>query len=194
MKNIGWDAYQIFLAVARHGGLTGASVQTGLSPATIGRRILQLEEMAGLALFSRSQAGYALTVDGQALYEQVLGMEAASRKLESWREGTGGTVTVRVMAGTWGGRLIAENITAIVNPRENIRIDLRTGERRAQLAHRENDIGIRAVAPDEPNLAGRLLSDVAYAAYRLKNAPDYLGERCRDFRRRSSIALSALAA
>ena len=57
MKNVTWDSYQLFLDVSRSGGLTGAASLTGLSPATIGRRMVELEERIGKALFQRSQTG-----------------------------------------------------------------------------------------------------------------------------------------
>ena len=44
MKDMSWESYRIFLEVARHGGLTGAAEASGLSPATVGRRVLGLEE------------------------------------------------------------------------------------------------------------------------------------------------------
>ena len=65
MKNTQWDSFQLFVQVARFGGLTGASASSGLSPATIGRRMLDLEHEIGKALFIRSQKGYSLTADGQ---------------------------------------------------------------------------------------------------------------------------------
>lgn len=58
MKNVAWDSYQLFLAVARHGGLTGASAVTALSPATLGRRMVEFEREIGRELFVRSQTGY----------------------------------------------------------------------------------------------------------------------------------------
>ncbi len=174
MKNISWDAYQIFLAVARHGGLTGASQASGLSPATVGRRVLDLEQNVGRQLFLRSQAGYRLTADGQALFEQLQAMDAVVRKVDGWRQEAHGTAVVRLMAGTWGTWLICENIQAIRSDRDGFRLDMSVSERRATLAHREHDIGIRAVVPDEPNLTRRHAGDVAYAAYRQRNAPDGL--------------------
>ncbi|MBL0370722.1 LysR family transcriptional regulator [Rhizobium sp. KVB221] len=172
MKNINWDAYQIFLIVARQRGLTGAALMTGLSPATIGRRILQLEEATGLSLFHRSQNGYTLTTDGEALFSELREMESAVRRVESWRQESGGLVTVRIAVGTWIGWLLMENFRALCAARDPFRIEFTVGERRAQLTHRENDIGIRAFEPEEPNLASRAISEVAYAAYRLKNASD----------------------
>lgn len=169
MKNINWDAYQIFLIVARQGGLTGAAQVTGLSPATVGRRILQLEQATGRSLFQRSQNGYALTGDGSALFTELREMESAMRRVESWRQESGGLVTVRIAVGSWIGWLLMENFGALCSERDRFRIEFTVGERRAQLAHRENDIGMRAFQPEEPNLAARYLGEVAYASYRLKN-------------------------
>lgn len=170
MKDITWDAYQIFLAVARHGGLTGAAQASGLSPATVGRRVLDLEQGIGRQLFLRSQTGYRLTADGQALFEQLKDMDAVVRKVETWRQEAHGSSVVRLMAGTWGTWLICENIQAIRSDRDGFRLDMSVSERRATLAHREHDIGIRAVVPDEPYLARRHGGEVAYAAYRQRNA------------------------
>ena len=71
MKNTQWDSFQLFVQVARFGGLTGASASSGLSPATIGRRMLDLEHEIGKALFIRSQKGYSLTADGQVLLDHL---------------------------------------------------------------------------------------------------------------------------
>lgn len=177
MKDMSWEAYRIFLDVARNGGLTGAGEVSGLSPATVGRRVLQLEEAIGRPLFLRSQTGYRLTSDGQALFDQLVGMEAIARGVESWRQEGQGTSTVRLMAGTWVTWLICENISVICADRDPFRLDLSVSERRATLAHREVDVGIRAVEPTEPNLISRHAGEVAYAAYRRRNAGKTLAGR-----------------
>ncbi|KQV43848.1 MULTISPECIES: LysR family transcriptional regulator [unclassified Rhizobium] len=171
MKDIDWDIYKAFLVVARTNGLTGAAQATGLSPATIGRRMLELEEKTGRSLFLRSQTGYALTADGRALFDQLQEMEAAARKLDHWHREAEGQTTVRIAAGTWIAWLLSENFAAIRNERDPFRIDLRIGESRANLAYREVDIGIRAFEPEEPNLAARPVGLVAYALYRRRNMP-----------------------
>jgi len=164
-----WNSYQLFLDVARGGGLTGAVASSGLSPATIGRRMLELEGQIGRPLFERSQAGYALTGDGQALFDQLLEMEAAARKVDSWQRDAQGASIVRIAAGTWVGWLLSQNMPTICSQRDGFRIDLHLGERRASLAHRESDIGIRAFEPEETNLAAIKIGDVAYAAYQARN-------------------------
>ncbi|WP_086997583.1 LysR family transcriptional regulator [Rhizobium sullae] len=170
MKNAAWDSYQLFLQVARLGGLTGASAATGLSPATIGRRMLELEQETGRMLFARSQTGYRLTADGQILLDHLQEMEAAARKVDAWRQAGEGGVTVKIAAGTWVAWMLTENFSAIRMPADGFIIALTIGEARANLAYRESDIGIRAFEPDESNLAARLLGEVAYAVYVRRNA------------------------
>ncbi|MFA1627752.1 LysR family transcriptional regulator [Rhizobium mongolense] len=170
MKNTPWDSYQLFLQVARRGGLTGASVASGLSPATVGRRMLELEQETGRTLFARSQTGYRLTADGQTLLDHLQEMEAAARKVDAWRQAGEGGATVKIAAGTWVAWLLTENFSAIRMPADAFNIVLTIGEARANLAYRESDIGIRAFEPDEANLAARLLGEVAYAVYVRRNA------------------------
>ncbi|CAN7167670.1 LysR family transcriptional regulator [Neorhizobium sp. LjRoot104] len=177
MKNVNWDAYELFMQVARLGGLSGAAGTTGLSPATIGRRMLDLEEAVGRPLFLRSRTGYQLTADGSALFAQILEMEGAARRIESWkREGAGSTL-VRVACGTWLAWMFTRNLSLIRTERDDFRLDFYVAERRASLMHRESDIGIRAFEPEEPNLAATRLGEVAYAAYRARKAHPSVADR-----------------
>ena len=177
MKNVNWDAYELFMQVARLGGLSHAAGTTGLSPATIGRRMLDLEEAVGRPLFLRSRTGYQLTADGSALFAQILEMEGAARRIESWkREGAGSTL-VRVACGTWLAWMFTRNLSLIRTERDDFRLDFYVAERRASLMHRESDIGIRAFEPEEPNLAATRLGEVAYAAYRARNAHPSVADR-----------------
>ncbi|KKA13638.1 LysR family transcriptional regulator [Sinorhizobium meliloti] len=171
MKNTDWDIYRCFVTVARTGGVTGGAPATGPSPAPGGRRVLGLGGGIGRSPLIRSPTGYTPAGGGRFLFEQLQEMEAAARKVESWqKEGEGATV-VRIAAGTWVSWLIAENFPAICTERDAFNISLTIGEARANLAYRESDIGIRAFEPEETYLAARPVGEVAYAAYRQKNAP-----------------------
>lgn len=170
MKNVSWDAFQLFLAVADHGGLTGAADSTGLSPATLGRRMLDLEQRLATTLFERSQTGYRLTGAGERLRTTLADMEAAARQVEAWRGAVAAGPVVRIACGTWNAQVIATNILHLCGPRDRFRLELTSAEQRAQLAHRENDIGIRAFEPEERNLASVPAGEVAYAPYRARNA------------------------
>ncbi len=171
MKNVDWTAYQLFMAVARHGGLSAAAEQLETSPATLGRHILKLEQAVGRHLFVRSPTGYELTVDGQSLFTELLEMEGASRRLDEWFGKADGLGTVRLAAGSWVGRLLAQNFSKISAAQDPFSIEMHISEERAKLLHRENDVGIRAVEPTERNLASIKTGEVAYCAYRLRNMP-----------------------
>ena len=177
MKNVTWDSYQLFLDVSRSGGLTGAAALTGLSPATVGRRMVELEERIGKALFQRSQTGYALTGDGRTLFDRLQAMENAARDIEGWQKASSASSVVRIAVGTWNAWLLTGNFSAICTDRDDFRIDLFIAEQRASLAHRENDIGIRAFEPQEKNLAAIRTGEVAYAPYRLRNAATTIADR-----------------
>jgi DNA-binding transcriptional LysR family regulator len=177
MKNIPWDSYQIFLAVARAGSLSAAADRIGLSSATIGRRMLELERQMECVLFVRSQSGYSLTGGGQALLDHLSGMETAGRELEIWNAGLCGAVRVRICAGTWCARFLARHLGDLVQTGDRHGIDLGISEERASLAHRSADIGIRAFEPEESNLAAVRLPEVAYAVYAAYDMPPARADR-----------------
>lgn len=165
------------MQVARHGGLSGASAVSGLSPATLGRRMLDLEEAVGRSLFVRSRTGYRLTSDGSTLFSQIMEMEGTIRRIESWKHEGVNAPLVRVACGTWLAWMFTRNLSLIRTEQDNFRLDFYVAERRASLAHRESDIGIRAFEPQEPNLAATKLGDVAYAAYRARSAHPSMADR-----------------
>ncbi len=67
-----WNDIRFFLAVARHGGLTGAARDMKASPSTVARRIETLQASLRTRLFERRPDGYALTeTGGLALGENI---------------------------------------------------------------------------------------------------------------------------
>ncbi|WP_174803981.1 LysR family transcriptional regulator [Martelella limonii] len=171
MKNAPWSLYQLFLLVVRHGGLSGAADESGLSPATVGRHMLDLEKRLGRALFRRSQRGYRLTQDGEKLFAMLREAEGSLRRVADWQGEASAPTLVRLAIGTWNAFLISQHINDIQPPGDRVRLQFVVGEQRASLAHRENHIGIRSFRPEETNLAARRLCAVAYAPFGAKNAP-----------------------
>ncbi|AJY44453.1 LysR family transcriptional regulator [Martelella endophytica] len=171
MKNIPWSHYQLFLSVCRNGGLSGAAAETGLSPATLGRHMLDLERLTGRSLFLRSQAGYRLTADGERLQALLGEADGNLRRVDDWRGEAAAPALVRLAIGTWNAFLVSAHINEFCREGDTFRLQFLVGEARANLAHRENDIGIRSFEPEELNLASIRLCSVAYAPFRAKNAP-----------------------
>lgn len=56
-----------FLAVAREGNLTRAATQLHVTQPAVSLQIKNLQEMLGVALFTRTSHGLLLTRDGEAL-------------------------------------------------------------------------------------------------------------------------------
>lgn len=75
--DIEWNDVRLFLAVAEHGSMTEAARQLGIGQPTASRRLGELEQRLGYALFRRSVEGTSLTSQG----ERWLG---AARHMAEW--------------------------------------------------------------------------------------------------------------
>ena len=166
MDDIAWDDLRIFFHVARSGGLSGAARQTGLSPATIGRRMLALEQRAGRALFERAQTGYSLTRAGQALMQRVSAMQAAAAPVQYFLAGQAAVPDIRLSAGTATTMFLVDRISALIRPGDEFRLNFVTTEAVLDISHREIDLGIRNRPPEAGNLASRPLGTLRFAPYR----------------------------
>jgi len=163
--DVDWDDLRLFLDVARLGGLSAATATTGLSAATLGRRVTTLERQIGEPLFVRSQRGYALTGTGEELLRRAEDVEAAMVSLKRWQEGAAGDRIVRVSAGAWTSDFLSSHISELWNVEDGIRVELVTAYQKVDIGRRAADIGIRSARPTEPNLAGRQIGRVAHALY-----------------------------
>lgn len=163
--DFGWDDLRLFLDVARLGGLSAATGTTGLSAATLGRRITALERQLGEPLFHRSQTGYRLTPAGEALLARAEDVETAMLALKRWKEGAIGDRVVRVSAGAWTSAFLARHIEALWSVEDRFGLELVTANEKIDIGRRNADLGVRNQRPSEQWLAGRLIGKVAYGLY-----------------------------
>lgn len=75
---------QVFKAVADCGGLSAAELELNIGTSTVSRHLKDLETRLGLTLCRRGRAGFALTAEGQRVYEETLRLLAA---VEGFRSG-----------------------------------------------------------------------------------------------------------
>lgn len=162
---INWDDLKLFLDVARLGGLSAAARTTGLSAATLGRRVTSLEQQVGEPLFVRSRTGYSLTSAGTELLERANEVEAGFRSLDRWQQERHGERVVRISAGYWTSGFIGRHIRELWEPQDRFRVELVTANEKVDIGHRHADIGMRNSRPTEQYLAGRLVSHTAFAIY-----------------------------
>ncbi|MFI0471863.1 LysR family transcriptional regulator [Halomonas sp. HMF6819] len=162
-----WDDTRAFLAVARHGTLSGAAGALGLGIATLSRRIERLESSLEVALFIRLQSGYRLTEAGTALVENAEAMEAAAAAI-AFGAGQMRLPTGRVRLAT------AENLaTELVLPAlpelyrryPGLTLELVTDITTVNLHRRDADLALRMVRPTRGNVTLRRLGTLGYGAY-----------------------------
>lgn len=164
-RQISWDDLRLFLDVARLGGLSAATSTTGMSAATLGRRVAALERQIGEPLFHRAYSGYTLTRAGEELLRRAEDVEIAMRSLTRWRDGEIGDRVVRISAGTWTTNFIARHIGEIWDISDPFRIEFVTAYEKIDIGRRNADIGLRNARPTEVNLAGQLIGPMAHAMY-----------------------------
>lgn len=159
-----WNDLAYFSAIARAGGLSRASRELGVSPATLSRRMKAFEVALGRRLFLHGADGYALTADGRDLAQRTGGMENAAQKIALWRD-EAGPVCVRISAGTWTALDLAERLSDYWSPKASWLPEFMYCDLDLDIARREVDIGVRNRRPDQPWVARRQIGWVDYAVY-----------------------------
>ncbi|WP_299967038.1 LysR family transcriptional regulator [uncultured Roseobacter sp.] len=165
-----WDDLRLFVLVAREGGLSPAARLSGRSAATLGRRMLALEQRMGQTLFVRHDRGYALTDAGARLLEGAGEVEARVRRLTTDLSQDARPL-IKVSAGTWTTLALLHQLDHLVGTPPDLRLQFISTEAVLDLAHRTAAIGFRNQRPESPSLAGRRLSRVTFAAYATRDAP-----------------------
>lgn len=87
---------RVFKAVADCGGMAAAELELNIGVSTISRHVKDLETRLRLTLCRRGRAGFALTPDGQRVYEQTLSLLSA---VDAFRSG------IAAIHGRLGGEL-----------------------------------------------------------------------------------------
>lgn len=68
---------QVFKTVAECGGLSAAELELNIGTSTVSRHMKDLETRLGLTLCRRGRAGFALTAEGQRVYDETLRLLSA---------------------------------------------------------------------------------------------------------------------
>ena len=67
---------QVFKAVVECGGMAAAELELNIGISTVSRHVKDLETRLGLVLCRRGRAGFALTAEGQRVYDEATGTTA----------------------------------------------------------------------------------------------------------------------
>lgn len=170
MQITDWTDIGLFATVARAGSLGRAARETGMSQATLSRRMTALEARLERRLFQHGAAGYTPTAEGRDLMERAKKMEAAARDVSHWISGRAGPPRVRISAGTWTTDYLARRVPLFWTPQAVWQAEFVNSNMDMDIERREVDIGIRNRRPTHPWLAGRRTGQVEHAAFAVSEA------------------------
>ncbi len=166
-----WDDLKHFLAVSRTGSLTEAARRLKTSAATVGRRIMALENRLNTRLFDRKTSGYALTEAGKTICIAAEEIERTVLTIERTSAGHDlrPTGTVRVAsAEDMAAAFIAPNLAQFQCSYPKIALELTTRMGLVNLDRREADISLRQSRPREGNLVIRRVGSWPLGLYAAK--------------------------
>lgn len=169
-----WNNIRYFLAVARTTSLTQTAAELKVSQSTVSRRILELEDDLGVALFQRHQTGYFLTDEGREVLrhaeqveDSILALERGAAGLDKDPSGVVRLATSENLATD----LIIPALSAFRERYPGICLEIITNTVAAELGRREADIALRVVRPTRGNLTVRSVGHMTYSVY---GSRDYL--------------------
>ena len=91
---------QVFKAVVECGGMSAAELELNIGTSTVSRHMKDLETRLGLVLCRRGRAGFALTAEGQRVYDETLrllsAVEAFRSSIDDIHRRMGGRLEVAV--------------------------------------------------------------------------------------------------
>ena len=156
-----WDDLRIFLAVVRGESLSAAGKQLKIDPATVGRRIVRLEDSVAARLFVKSPQGYGLTEAGARLVPHAEAAEAALRGVgETASSPAGLTGLIRIGAPDGcANYLLPQVLARICDANPGLEVQLVALPRVFNLSKREADMAIGVSRPEAGRLTVQKLTD-----------------------------------
>ncbi|MCF4124408.1 LysR family transcriptional regulator [Methylobacterium sp. SyP6R] len=180
MEQIGLDRLTGLVAFARAaslGSFTAAARSLGISPSAVSKSVQRLEERLGVSLFTRTTRSLTLTPEGRDLHERALRLlreaEAIEQAAAAARSEPAGTLKVTAPLPV-GVHLLAPALPRFRERYPRLSIDLRLGDRFADLIEEGIDVAIRVGELSDSRLISRRLAPHRVCAFA---SPGYLARR-----------------
>ena len=158
-----WSLWRSFSAVVKHGSLSAAARELGLSQPTLGRHIEALEQALDLPLFDRTLNGLKANEAALRLYEPVSSAEAALAQAAILAEGAQAEFsgTVRITASTVVSNYVLPALLLPIRERyPAIAIEIVPTDSAENLLLREADIAVRMFRPTQLELVSKKLGEI----------------------------------
>ncbi len=169
-----WSGMRDFLAVAEEGSLSAAAKRLEVSQPTVGRRIAQLEERLGAALFIRTPKGLDLTDTGELILDHTRRMEeeahAVERLVTGQEASLSGTVRISTVEAI-GAEWLVQNMLPFRALYPDLTLEVHIDSNTVDLLRGEADIAIRLMQPGQADLISKKVATMASSMYASR---DYL--------------------
>ncbi len=153
--DVSWEDVRLFLAVADHGSLTVAARHLRIGQPTVSRRLAELEESLGYALFGRSVEGTTLTSQGERWLEPARRMAEWAGELRSAAElsdsAPRGVVRITAAPGV-AFEFLAPFARLVKEKYPKLELQVLARVEYVDLSRREADIALRSRAPTQRDL------------------------------------------
>ncbi|WDZ79172.1 LysR family transcriptional regulator (plasmid) [Ensifer adhaerens] len=170
------DGIAAFLTVSTHLSFTKAADELGMSRATVGAQVRQLEDRLGIRLFQRSTRKIALTEAGAAYREALSGIlpqiREAERTATSFQKEAVGRLRVSAPPDL-GHLVIVPAVSEFLKLNPAVSVDLDLSHRVVNLVEDGFDLAIRGRLDVDINLITRQL---ATSSLVISASPAYLSE------------------
>lgn len=168
MKHLDWDDLRLLLLIAQEGTLRGAARKAGVSPATMSRRLDELEEAVGQKLVERFQGGCIPTAYGSDIFALAGQMGEIALEVERTRDqrnAHAASGVVRINTDEWLSYFLTTRFARFHDAYPNIEVEIVTSHRPYSLARREADIAVRPYRPEQLDLVTRQLGTLSFGLY-----------------------------
>lgn len=163
-----WDDLRILALVVQEGTLRGAAKRAGTSPATLSRRLDDLEAALGQKLVERFQGGCVPTAAGADIAAWAAQMGEIALEVERTRDrrdAHAASGTVRINTDEWLSYFLTTRFARFHDLYPNVEVEIVTSHRPYSLARREADIAIRPYRPEQLDLVTRQLGTLSFGLY-----------------------------
>jgi len=171
-NDINWESLKFFIALCKTRRLQKAANLLKSNHTTVFRRVKAFEEELNTKLFESTPDGYNLTPAGEKLYEKAKLVEANMADISATITGLDQELVGEVKLSTTdslGHTILPKVLGQLKKEYPGLKVNLSVSLTHHNLSKREADIALRPSSHAPPNLVGRRLGKISFAAYATKS-------------------------
>lgn len=167
LKKLSWDNLRIVKVIGEVGSLSAAASALGVNNSTMFRKLTQIEESLGVALFDRRRTGYVPTLAGAEVITLAQRLELdivrVTRRVSGFEQEQAGDL--RVTTSDSLALHLAPIIADFKACHPLVRVEMIVCNASLNLARGESDVAVRATDVPPENLFGRKVAKIGWAPY-----------------------------